>query len=67
MNYAWGADEVRPVSKQPHNWLGPHGLAATIIDSLDTLLIMGMTEEYELARDYVLNNLDFNLVRYSSA
>ncbi|KAF1811188.1 seven-hairpin glycosidase [Eremomyces bilateralis CBS 781.70] len=41
----WGHDEIRPVSgkkKDPFN-----GWGATLIDSLDTLWIMGMVEEFE--------------------
>lgn len=45
--YAWLHDELRPVSasfKDPFC-----GWAATLVDSLDTLWIMGMTEEFEEA------------------
>ncbi|VDK42880.1 unnamed protein product [Anisakis simplex] len=63
--YAWGANEVRPISKIPHTQgiFGGQGsgLAATIVDSLDTLLIMGLSEQYEEARDYIRDN--FNISR----
>ena len=48
--YAWGNDELSPLSKAGTNWLG---LGATIIDSLDTLWIMGMKSEFNEARDWV--------------
>lgn len=42
----------------------PGGLrGASIIDSLDTLYIMGMTDEYNDAKEWVKTNLDLNSVR----
>ena len=55
VKYAWGSDEVRPVSKTGQNWLGMGG---TIIDSLDTLWIMGLTEDFNKARDWVRDQFD---------
>jgi len=56
--YAWGYDELEPQSKSGTNQFA--GLGATIIDSLDTLYIMGFKKEYEKARDWVAEHLDFN-------
>jgi mannosyl-oligosaccharide alpha-1,2-mannosidase len=39
--YAWGHDEVKPISKSPSPWFG---LGLTIVDSIDTLYIMNMTK-----------------------
>lgn len=61
VKYAWGMDEIHPISKTGKNWLGSRGLAATIIDSLDTLYIMGMFQEFERAKEYVVTKLDFNV------
>jgi len=36
-------------------------LGLTIVDALDTLLIMGMNEEFGEARDWVEDNLHFNM------
>ncbi|KAI7985548.1 Mannosyl-oligosaccharide 1,2-alpha-mannosidase MNS2 [Camellia lanceoleosa] len=36
------------------------GLGATLIDSLDTLYIMGLDEQFQRAREWVANSLDFN-------
>jgi mannosyl-oligosaccharide alpha-1,2-mannosidase len=63
VQYAWGTDELRPLSKRGHVWNGGHTLAATIIDSLDTLWIMGMKEDFQKARDFVVNELSFDVVR----
>ncbi|CED84698.1 1, 2-alpha-mannosidase [Phaffia rhodozyma] len=49
---AWGHDEVGPVSGKP---------GATIIDSLDTLLLMGLQDEYIYARKHV-RELDFGII-----
>jgi mannosyl-oligosaccharide alpha-1,2-mannosidase len=45
--HAWLQDEVTPVSGQYKNGFGQRG--ATLVDTLDTLLIMGLDEEFELA------------------
>ena len=60
--YAWGKNEVRPVSLRGHtaSIFGQASMGATIVDSLDTLYIMGMTDEYEKAREWVESELDFN-------
>lgn len=39
--YAWGHDNVKPISKKYHEWFG---LGLTIVDSLDTMYIMGLNE-----------------------
>ncbi|CAH9077003.1 unnamed protein product [Cuscuta europaea] len=56
--YAWGHDELQPQSRNGVNSFG--GLGATLIDSLDTLYIMGLDEEFQKAREWVANTLDFN-------
>ncbi|KAL6312451.1 hypothetical protein AAG906_021667 [Vitis piasezkii] len=56
--YAWGQDELQPQSKNGVNSFG--GLGATLIDSLDTLYIMGLDEQFQRAREWVANSLDFN-------
>ncbi|KAJ1429223.1 Six-hairpin glycosidase-like superfamily [Sesbania bispinosa] len=43
--YAWGQDELQPQSKNGVNSFG--GLGATLIDSLDTLYIMGLNEQFQ--------------------
>lgn len=44
---AWMSDEVKPLSGEFSNGFG--GWAATLVDSLDTLWIMGLKEEFEEA------------------
>ncbi|KAJ8770480.1 hypothetical protein K2173_017971 [Erythroxylum novogranatense] len=56
--YAWGHDELQPQSKNGVDSFG--GLGATLIDALDTLYIMGLEEQFQRAREWVANTLDFN-------
>lgn len=55
--YAWGHDELRPVSKGWQEWFG---IGLTIVDSLDTMYIMGLKDEFKLGRDWVARNLTFS-------
>merc|ERR1719489_252725 len=59
--YAWGASEIRPVSKQRRNpgFFGESDIGATIIDSLDTLYLMGMIKEFDEGRAWA-RSLQFN-------
>ena len=57
-DHAWGSDEVRPQSGTAQdNWAG---LGMTLVDSLDTLWIMGLTDEFNKARDWVASSLNFD-------
>ncbi|KFM22865.1 Mannosyl-oligosaccharide 1,2-alpha-mannosidase MNS1 [Auxenochlorella protothecoides] len=62
VTFAWGHDELCPISQTGKDDFG--GLGATIVDSLDTLRMMGFTEEYERALGWVRSGLnltvDFN-------
>lgn len=62
--YAWGYNELRPVSKAPHteSIFGGEKLGASIVDGIDTLYIMGLNDEYLQARNWIEENLDFNKV-----
>ena len=43
---AWGKDEYFPLSNGNKNWGGAaHGIGATMIDALDTLIIAGLDDE----------------------
>ncbi|CAH8674295.1 unnamed protein product [Schistosoma rodhaini] len=60
--YAWGSNELRPVSKTGHLpfVLGNEPLGASLIDSLDTLYIMNLNKEFNTAVEWIETNLDFN-------
>lgn len=59
--YAWGYDHLRPLTRSGGNWLG---LGLTLVDSLDTMLIMGLDKEFEEARDWVAHSLNFTANKY---
>eukprot|EP01052_Picozoa_sp_SAG31_P040275 SAG31_NODE_5795_length_2325_cov_1.352201_4_plen_101_part_00 len=42
--FAWGFDELKPVTKKGKNWLAG---GATIVDALSTLKVMGMEDEFQ--------------------
>lgn len=56
-SHAWGHDEIKPVTGEPSDHF--NGWGASIVDALDTLLVMGMPEEYDLARQHV-RDIDFH-------
>ena len=56
--YAFGFDELKPLSKRGQNVWG--GMGTTLVDSLDTLWLMGMKEEFWRARDWVRDSLSFD-------
>ncbi|XP_051267985.1 endoplasmic reticulum mannosyl-oligosaccharide 1,2-alpha-mannosidase isoform X2 [Dicentrarchus labrax] len=56
-DYAWGHDELKPISKSFGEWFG---LGLTLIDSLDTMWIMGLKEEFAEAKNWVEKELSFN-------
>jgi len=37
--YAWGHDELKPLTKTYQEWMG---IGLTIVDSIDTMYIMGL-------------------------
>ena len=58
--YCWGKDELLPLSNTCKDNYG--GLGTTLIDSLSTLWLMGMEEEFYQARDWVKDSLTFYTV-----
>ena len=57
--YAWGHDDLKPLSKTHHDWYA-QPLLMTPIDSLDTMIIMGLEQEAATTRTYILDNLSFD-------
>lgn len=51
--FAWGKNELRPISRSAASGIFPIDLGETIVDSLDTLYIMGLKEQYQEGRDWV--------------
>lgn len=57
--YAWGHDGLRPISKTPYDWYSTP-LYMTSLDALDTMILMGFTEEADSTREFLVRNLNFN-------
>ena len=55
--YAWGRDELRPVSRSFSTWFD---IGLTIVDSLDTMWLMDLKDEFAEAKAWVKNSLKFN-------
>ncbi|TFK24297.1 mannosyl-oligosaccharide 1,2-alpha-mannosidase [Coprinopsis marcescibilis] len=56
---AMGSDEYHPISREGTDLAGGGGIGYTVIDAIDTMHIMGLSEEYSRARGWIANNLDF--------
>ncbi|KAL1879086.1 hypothetical protein VTK73DRAFT_7412 [Phialemonium thermophilum] len=61
--YAWLRDEVTPLTAEAQDTFG--GWAATLVDALDTLWIMGLRDEFEQAVR-ACKEIDFTLVQESA-
>ncbi|MBI3848570.1 MAG: glycoside hydrolase family 47 protein [Planctomycetes bacterium] len=57
---AWGHDELLPLSGTPHDWYGHETLYMTPVDALDTMLIMGMNDEAEKTKAFLVDHLSFD-------
>lgn len=57
--YAWGHDALKPLSNTGSDWYG-ESLLMTPVDALDTLLLMGLTEEADAARELIATQLSFD-------
>ena len=57
--YAWGHDDLKPLSKTHHDWY-PQPLLMTPVDALDTMIIMGLKDEASATQQYILANLSFD-------
>lgn len=54
--YAWGYDQLLPLSQRGEDWFG---LGLTITDSMSTMWIMNLTEEFNAGRDWIASDLKF--------
>ena len=58
-HYAWGHDDLKPLSKTYHDWYA-EPLLMTPVDALDTMLLMGLRDEARATREYIATHLSFN-------
>jgi len=56
---AMGADSYHPISHKGSNLTEAGGIGYTVIDALDTMLLMGLDAEYLRARDWIEHKLSF--------
>lgn len=57
--YAWGHDDLCPLSKTYRDWYSGT-ILMTMVDSYDTMVLMGLNEEAEKTKAYIVENLSFD-------
>jgi ER degradation enhancer, mannosidase alpha-like 2 len=57
--YAWGHDELKPLSRGYRDWYA-QSLLMTPVDALDTMMLMGLNDEAAKTREYIATNLSFD-------
>jgi ER degradation enhancer, mannosidase alpha-like 2 len=57
--YAWGHDELKPLSQGYRDWYSS-SLYMTPVDALDTMVLMGLTDEAGKTRELIAQNLSFD-------
>jgi len=58
--HAWGHDELKPLSRAPHDWNAGKSLLMTPVDALDTLIIVKADAEADAARALIDEKLSFD-------
>src|ERR1043166_309010 len=58
VRYAWGHDEVRPLSREFRDWY-KQPVLMTPVDALDALLLMGFEAQADSARALIVERLSF--------
>lgn len=57
--HCWGHDELKPISKTCRDWYDT-SLLMTPVDSLDTMILMGLDDEAKTTREYIATHLSFD-------
>ncbi len=58
-NYAWGNDQLKPLSKTFRNWYDA-SLLMTPVDAFDTMILMGLKKEADEAKILIFEKLSFD-------
>ncbi|KAH8693608.1 glycoside hydrolase [Talaromyces proteolyticus] len=58
-SHGWGYDEFKPVSKTGRNMV-EGGMGWTIVDAVDTLILMNLTSRVQHARQWIHNSLRYD-------
>lgn len=60
--FAWGSDEVLPVSGKPKNFFVPdHSFGLSIIEAMDTLYVMELDDELHQCVSWLRSHLNFDV------
>jgi hypothetical protein len=57
--YAWGHDALKPLSRTAHDWYG-ESLLMTPVDALDTLILLGCSDEAYKTRELIATKLSLD-------
>lgn len=57
--YAWRHDGLKPLSKTYYDWYSAP-LYMSLVDALDTMILMGLKEEADSVREFIATNLSFD-------
>src|SRR5262249_10538062 len=57
--YDWGHDELKPLTRSYRDWHSG-SLLMTPVDALDTMILMGLTDEADKTREFIATNLSFD-------
>lgn len=55
-----GCDSYHPVSKRGSNLTYAGGIGYMVLDAIDSLILLGMDDEYQRARKWVATELSFD-------
>ena len=58
--YAWGFDDLRPLTKDGRNWY-KHSLLMSPVDAWDTFIMLGMKKEADEAKELIFSKLNFDV------
>lgn len=58
--YAWGFDDLRPLTKDGRNWYR-QSLLMSPVDAYDTFIMLGMKKEAAEAKELILSRLSFDV------
>jgi Glycosyl hydrolase family 47 len=62
VKYAYGFDQVMPVSMTPNDFFVPsHSIGLSIIEALDTQYVMGLDDQVHDGVQWIRHNLDFDI------
>ena len=64
--YAMGQNELQPISKtyNSRSMFSSFPIGATLVDSLDTLYVTGLMDEYNRAKKWVEDHFDISQVLF---